>query len=107
MTLTVREGRYNGYTHTETLADGITSAAIPIPPLLPGARITCTVIAGSNTAKIQYSTSSDADVAADTATWIDWPGGNKTGTYSDTILAPITAIRGVSVSGEITFEIVI
>lgn len=102
-----REGRYNGYTHTETLANGITSEAIAIPPLPPGGRVTCTVIAGANTAKIQFTTSSDAAVVADTATWQDWPQGDKTGTFSDSIITPVTAVRGVSVSGEIDFEVVI
>jgi hypothetical protein len=105
--MTPREGRYNGFTYTETLADGITSDAIAIPPLPPGGRVTCTVIAGANTAKIQFTTSSDAAVSADTATWQDWPQGDKTGTFSDSIISPVTAVRGVSVSGEIDFEIVI
>ena len=107
MAMVTREGRYNGYTHTETLVDGITSDPIVIPPLPPGGRVTCTVIAGANTAKIQFTTSSDAAVVADTATWSDWPQGDKIGTFSDSIITPVTAVRGVSVSGEIDFEIVI
>lgn len=105
--MTPRDGRYNGYTHKETLATGVTSDPIVIPPLPAGAQVRCTVIAGAGTAKIQDTTSPDADVAADTAVWQDWSAGNKTGTYSDVLLRPGTAVRGVSVSGEIAFEIVI
>ena len=106
MPMTPREGRYNGFTYTETLADGITSDPIVIPPLPPGARVTCTTIAGANTAKIQYTTADDP-ATADPGDWEDWPQGDKTGTFSDSILAPVTGVRGVSVSGEISFRIVI
>ena len=106
MTMIPREGRYNGFTHTETLADGITSDPIVIPPLPPGGRVTCTVIAGANTAKIQFTTADDP-VTADPADWEDWPQGDKTATFSDSIIPPVTGVRGVSVSGEISFRIVI
>jgi len=104
MALVQRNGRKPGWTHKETLADGVTSDPIIIPTY--SERVTCTVVAGANTAKIQSTTSPEANVLAATATWQDWPAGNKTGTYSDSIISPCTAVRGVSVSGEIVFEVV-
>jgi hypothetical protein len=69
--------------------------------------VTCTVIAGSNTGKMQFTTSPVSRVAAGTATWQDWAKGNVTGTASDILLFNVTAIRGVSVSGEVTVEVII
>jgi len=90
------------------ILDGVTGPSIIIPPTgSEGARVTCTVIPGGNTGKFQYTTSPDADVLADTAIWQDWPGGSKTSTFSDSLLAPVTAVRGVSVSGPIDIEVLV
>jgi hypothetical protein len=106
-TLTKRDDyRENGWTYTETITDGETGDTVRIPPMPPNSKITCTIIAGANTGKFQSTTSPDADIIADTATWVDWPAGVKTGTYEDALISPVTAIRGVSVSGEIVIEIV-
>jgi hypothetical protein len=107
MAFTQRDARRPGFTHKETIADGITGDALTVPPLPDGGRVTCTIVAGSNTGKVQFTTSPDANVAAATATWQDWPNGTITGNSSDSIISPVTAVRGVSVSGEIVFEVVI
>jgi len=103
-----RQGRKPGYEYSATILDGVTGPSVIIPPGgYEGGCVTCTLIAGANTGKFQFSTSPDADVVADTATWQDWPDGNKTGSNSDAIVAPVTAVRGVSVSGDIAIEVVI
>jgi len=89
--------------YTETIADGENGETIRIV-MESGAAVSCTIIAGANTGKIQYTTSSDAAITAGSETWQDWPNGDTTGTYSDALLAPVTALRGVSVSGEIVIE---
>ena len=53
------------------------------------------------------TTSTVSSVEADTATWQDWPEGNVTSTFSDALTGPVTAVRGVSVSGAVTFEAVV
>ena len=90
--------------HTETIADGENGATLQVPTT--GRPITCTLIAGANTGKIQITTSSDAAVAAGTCTWIDWDYGDTTGTQPDVLTGPVTGIRGVSISGEVSIEIV-
>ena len=107
VSMTLRQGIVKGYYYTETIADSATGANVKIPPMgLDGSRITCTIIAGSNTGKFQFTTSSDAAVQADTATWIDWAKGAVTGTDYDVLTSQVTGLRGVSTSGEIKIEIV-
>jgi len=92
---------------TETIADGENGEPIYVHPTNASGQITCTVIPGGNTGKIQITTSPKSAIVADTATWQDWAEGNVTATTSDVITGPVTGIRGVSVSGAITIEIVI
>ena len=99
-------GRKPGYSHSEELLTGVTSDPVVIPPL-NGQPVSVTMIAGANTGKIQFTTSTDAKVAAGTATWQDWPSGVVTGTVSDTLISPVTAVRGVSDAGTVDFEIII
>lgn len=107
VSMALRQGIIQGYYYTETIADGATGKNVKIPPMgLNSAGITCTIIAGANTGKFQFTTSSDAAVQADTATWIDFPDVDVTGTESKTIGSQVTGIRGVSASGEIKIEIV-
>lgn len=103
--MTKRDSWQQGYEYTETIADGENGDTVLIPP---GAYrdLTCRIIAGANTGKFQFTTSGDASVLAGTCTWSDWPKGTVTGTDYDIIEGPITGLRGVSVSGEITIEIV-
>lgn len=95
-----------GFEYTETIADGANGDSVLLPGIADAERVTCTIIAGANTGKFQFTTSSDAAVLAGTCTWIDWPKGTVTGTEYDLLLGPVTAVRGVSVSGEINIEIV-
>ena len=101
--LHVRNGK-DGYEYTEVIGDGNNGETILIPPGKDN--ITCTIIAGANSGKFQFTTSSDSAVLAGTATWIDWSKGEVTGTAYDALNWPITALRGVSTSGAITIEIV-
>ena len=101
--LHVRNGR-DGYEYTEVIGDGNTGETILIPPGKDN--ITCTIIAGANSGKFQFTTSSDSAVLSGTATWIDWYKGAVTGTDYDMLNGPVTALRGVSTSGAITIEVV-
>lgn len=103
--LTKRNSWVIGYEHSETIQDGENGNTIKIPPLQPGKVIACTLIAGSNSGKFQFSTALDADVLADTCEWNDWDNGTTTGSHTEVIVANVSAVRGVSVSGEIKIEI--
>jgi hypothetical protein len=94
-----------GFEYSETIADDTNGDTILFPKLSESRIVTCNMIAGTNTGKFQYTVSSDAKVAAGTCTWIDWPKGTVTGTHTDALLAPITGLRGVSVSGEVNIEV--
>jgi len=96
-----------GYQYTETIAGETTGDSVIIPALIAGKNITCRLICGANTGKVQTTTSVDSAVAAGTATWVDWALGDVTLTKTDVTTGPITGIRGVSVSGEVTLEVVI
>ena len=96
-----------GYRYDETISDGLVGADVKIPALPTGKRINCTIIAGGNTGYFEISSSSDAKIADGTAVWDPWALGTQTGTKSDALLAGVSGIRGVSVAGEVTIEIII
>ncbi|KKN41622.1 hypothetical protein LCGC14_0721550 [marine sediment metagenome] len=98
-------GRKPGYHHTEQLLDGVTGDPVIIPPL-NGQPVTCSMIITGVSGKFQTTTSTDALVAAGTAVWEDWPEGTVTVNTDDRLLSPVTAVRGVSVSGVVDINIV-
>ena len=105
--LTKRTSYLKGYHYTAVITTGATGDDLKIPVLEAGRQVTCTIIAGANTGRFETTTSPDAAVAAGTATWFPWSLGTQTGTVADAITSPVTGVRGVSVSGEITIEVVI
>lgn len=101
-------GGVKGYVYTETVEDGTNGEAVITTPLANASgRVTCTIVSTGNTGKVQTTTSSVATVEAGTATWLDWAQGDVTTTTTDVLTGPVTAVRGVSVTGEIGFELVI
>jgi hypothetical protein len=58
------------------------------------------------TAKVQFTLSREALVAANTARWLDWSRGNVTEAVVDIPEGPITACRVVSISGDAIIEVV-
>lgn len=95
-----------GYSYAEIINGGQTGNSVRILPASSQGPITCTIIAGANTGKFQFTTSPDSRVTAGTANWMDWYKGEVTGTDYDILNGPVTALRGVSTSGAITIEIV-
>jgi len=102
LSFTKRDGRTLGWHHQSSViaypaTDGV-SDPLPIPPLPPDGKVTVAAYPGQagDTAKVQYSVSPDADVAAGSATWIDWPDGEVTENTSNFLDAPITGLRFVS-----------
>ena len=94
-----------GFEYSETIANGANGNTLLIPKVSGKEKVTCTLIAESNTGKIQVTTSPVANVMAGTETWQDW-GGVTTGIGSDVIISAVTAVRGVSTSGEVKVEFV-
>jgi hypothetical protein len=108
--LSQRSGRFLGWAWEETLAASTTGDPVAIPPLLAGQRISVRTQAGTNSAKVQSTISSDAKVAAGTAEWDDWPPGSQVGKVSANIDAPVTALRCVTGSttvATVLFEILV
>jgi hypothetical protein len=107
--LTPRSGdaKYTGY-HTSTVIADTASTYFVIPHFRDGFRpITVTLLAGANTGKVQYTTSSVTAIRAETAVWHDWDYGDVSGNdNTDVLTGPVTGLQGVSVSGEVTIEIV-
>lgn len=95
----------NGYDYVEVIGDGENGESVLIPNDLVGS-LTCTIVAGANTGKVQFSTSTEEAVLTDVAVWQDWPQGTVTGTTYDVLVGPVSSVRGVSVSGEITIEVI-
>ena len=104
--MTRRPFQRDGWHYTETIATGATGDSLILPSLEAGKTIAVTLIAGAGTGYIQFTTSSDAAVKAGMAVWQTWEIGTITGTESD-VLEKSTALRGVSVSGEIKIEVLI
>jgi len=102
-----KQGNYDGWRYTATIADG-ESDTVKILPSGRGITLgTAILVCGSNTGRIDVTFDSVAEIDANTAEWIEWDKGEVTGTEVDVFKAIITAIRAVSVSGEITFKLVI
>lgn len=105
--LTPRGNRFGNYEYAETIANGATGNTVFIPGLTSGKYVGVTIIAGANTGKIQYSTSLESAVKAGTAVFQDWEMGTVSGTVTESFVINVSAIRGVSVSGEIKIEVII
>jgi len=56
--------------------------------------------------KIQYTFSSRDSVVAGGGNWRDWDPG-VVNSSNDNVLYPVTAVRGVCTSGEITVEVLV
>ena len=94
--------------YEETIADGQNGETLYIHPVnAKRDGVTCTIISSGNTGKFQYTTSSKTSIIAGTEVWQNWAQGNVTATTTDSITSPVTAIRGVSISGEIEIAVVI
>ncbi len=91
-----------GRVWSESIASG-NGTAIMLPVV--DRPVTLTLVAGANTGKFQHTTSLPSLVIAGTAVWEDWSQATDTGTVSDYIVSPVTAIRGVSTSGAIAIQV--
>lgn len=97
--------RADCYAYQETIADGQIGETVLVNPVRD--RVTCVIVSSGNTGKVQVTTSPFAQIELGNETWVDWAKGDVTATTQDVLVGPVTAIRGVSVSGEITFEAVV
>lgn len=59
----------------------------------------------SGSALLQYTTSRMDEVTNNQATWITWSRGTVTGNVTDIPEGPVTAIRGVSITGQVVIEV--
>lgn len=62
--------------------------------------LTVTVVPGAaGTSKVEFTTSTEAEVDAATAVWQTWPSGTVAATTSDSLVSPVTALRFTRVTG--------
>jgi len=101
-----RDGLSGGYTYREDIADGEISEEILILPTGRGtSNGTIVLICGAGTGKVQTSIDTMEDINSGDVTWIDWDKGDVTDTVMGVFVGPVTAIRAVSISGAITFKL--
>lgn len=84
--------------------EGIPDGATGDPILLEG-KTAAVAIFPEGTAKLQFTISRPVKIGNGTARWLDWSQGNVTAPASDVIDGPITAVRGVSISGDLVIEV--
>lgn len=60
----------------------------------------------TGSAKLQYTLSRPSVVEANAALWFDWGYGTVSAPASDVIAYPVTAVRAISISGEVGLEVV-
>ena len=97
-----------GWQYTEDVATGATSEPVKIKSNENGLyHVSIALIAGTGNGKMQYTLDSDAEIDAGTAVWFDWEMGICTGNTIDAIISPVSAVRCVSISGAMTFKILI
>lgn len=85
------------------IADGSESDVL----LVQGARPTVRLVGVAGTGRaVQYSTSPEAKIWADTAAWTDGPDGVVTGDLTTRVLGAITALRLSPTGGAGTWEVV-
>lgn len=97
-----------GYTHEETIPAGEEGEAVVVKPIANASgNVGVMMVPGSNTGKVQYTFSSMEKIEAGTANWVDWSDGEVTANAGTAFVAPVTAVRGVSVSGEVALEVAV
>lgn len=106
--MTIRQGQAASYEYHADILDGVTGPAV-ILPILGGNRtkFSCSIFLSAGSGKVQYTLSPFADVSDGSANWIDWDMGDVTEPTSDALISPVTALRGVSISGTITIDILV
>jgi len=101
------DGNTGGYTYTIDISDG-ESDVVKLHPSGRGLSLgTAALICGSNTGRIDATLDSFEMIDNGTAVWIPWDKGEVTGTEIDTFQLKISALKAVSVSGDITFKLLI
>ncbi len=81
--------------HSETVTD--TTSEPLVLPAVEGREVAAVSVMPGTSAKVQYTTSSYADIEADAAVWHDWPAGSVAAKTSDDVKTAISALRLVSV----------
>lgn len=107
MATTVTESAFHGGTsRTRIIEHSIPSGETgPWILLVPGTPCTVSLHPGTS-GKLQFTTSRKELIDADTARAIDWSRGTVTSAVADIPEGPVTAVRGVSVSGTLVLELV-
>ena len=114
-TLVKKAGVEEGYTWTETIADGTVGTVLEIHALSPGSTVSCCIVAGAGSgtvyttfrppALVALDAALAAGVAKTNANWSEWTKGTVTGTDGSFTSADITGVYAESISGEIIFEV--
>lgn len=95
-------GTKTRFLHTETVVDG---TGVPVLMENTGTAALMAVAPGTS-ARVEFSLSDPASVAAGTASWHNWPSGDVTTVTTDSVTSNVTALRLVSV-GSSSWEVVV
>jgi len=99
------DGNTGGYTYTVDIANG-ESDTVKLFSAGRGMSIGVAIlVCGVNTGRIDFTIDSHEMIDDGTAVWVVWDKGVVTGTQIDTFRIKMTALKGVSVSGAITFKL--
>jgi len=102
------DGNPAGWIYSETVADGATSDPVKIKPNGKGIyAISVGIIPETGSGKVQFSLDSESDIDGGSADWFDWSAGEVTGGTSATFTSAISALRCISISGNVKFKILI
>ncbi len=97
-----------GWHHNEVISNGATSDPVHIPPTGRGnTNGSVAVVCGAGQARIEFTIDTTEEVSAGTAAWFIWDKGIVTGNILDVFTSAITALRCVSISGPITWKVLI
>lgn len=91
------------FVHKEVLGAGAVS-----DPVLIGGRyrsVTVGVTSVGTQARIEYTLDTLAAVEADAAQWVPWASGDVSSNTADNLEGPVTAVRGVAITGVATWHI--
>lgn len=91
------------YGITVTLSAGTNSTPVVRPKQVR--KILVGVYTTDGQGRVETTTSSKAAIDADTAEWVEWPGGNVNTATTAELEGSYTALRLVRVSGTVKMEI--
>ena len=93
--------------YKEEIASGNGETVLVKPNAKGAYSMSVAIEAGAGTGKVQYTLDTEEIIEAGTEVWYDWDIGDATGNAVDAFVSPVSAVRGVSISGAVVFKLLI